>query len=182
MTTGQFDVLVAAGAYEGEQVELLEGMVVDMAPQGEPHGNAIRRLNTRLTGRLVAAFGDRYLVGPQTPLRVSDLSQPEPDIAVIDFAASSDTAHPSSAHLVIEVAQSSHARDLDTKPMVYAGALVEQYWVVDLIAREVVVHTDPLRPDPTRGRPATYGTVRHLSWDTELDVLGLTLRLSDLLA
>lgn len=181
MTAEQYELLVAAGVYEGQSVELLDGIVADMSPQGPRHGNAVSRISTRLVVRLSAAFGERYLVRPQTPLSASDIATPEPDIAIVDWDSSTADAHPHSAHLIIEIAQSSHERDLDTKPVIYAGAAVAQYWVIDLVAREVVVHTDPLPADPVRGRPATYGTVRHLPWDTELDVLGLTLQVSDLI-
>lgn len=179
MTREQYEILVRAGAYEDQPVELLEGVVVDVAPQGEPHSNRIGRLNTRLTIKLGAAHGERYMVRPQTPLAAGPLSEPEPDLAVVDWDASSDDAHPATAHLVVEIAQTSQARDLGVKARVYAQALVAQYWVVDLPAQQVVVHLDPVAGDGTR--PAAYGTVRRLPLDTPLEVLGLDVRLADLL-
>jgi Uma2 family endonuclease len=179
LTRAQYDTLVRAGAYEDQAVELLEGVVVDMAPQGEPHSNRIGRLNTRLTARLVASFGERCMVRPRTPLAAGPLSEPEPDLAVVDWDASSDETHPATAHLVVEVAQTSQARDLGVKSRIYADAGVTQYWVVDLPARQVVVHTHPDAADGTR--PASYGTVRRLPLETELDVLGMPVRPADLL-
>jgi Uma2 family endonuclease len=175
-----YDVLVEAGAYRGQPVELIEGDVVEMAPQGPRHGNAVGRVTTLLAARLVQVFGHRYLVRPQTPLAASPYSEPEPDVAVVDWAASTDEAHPATAHLVIEVAETSHRTDLTVKARVYAGARVQRYWVVDLPARAVVVHTDPVPEDTASGRPASYGTVRRLPWDAELEVLGLTVRPSEL--
>jgi Uma2 family endonuclease len=175
-----YDVLVAAGAYEGQPVELIEGNVVDMAPQGPRHGNTVGHVTTLLAARLVGLFGRRYLVRPQTPLAAGTYSAPEPDIAVVDWDASTDEAHPSTAHLVIEVAETSQRKDLTVKARVYAGARVGQYWVVDLPAREVVVHTDPVAEDAGTSRPASYGTVRRLPWDAELEVLGLTVRPAEL--
>ncbi len=176
-----YDVLVAAGAYEGQPVELIEGNVVEMAPQGPRHGNAVGHVTTRLAVRLVARFGEQYLVRPQTPLAADAYSEPEPDVAVVDWDASTDEAHPATAHLVIEVAETSQRRDLTVKARVYAGAQVGQYWVVDLPAGEVVVHADPVPQDAATGRPASYGTVRRLPWDAELEVLGLVVRPSELL-
>lgn len=49
---------------------------------------------------------------------------------------------------MIEVSVTSQALDLQVKPAIYAAADVSEYWVLDVPAREVVVHTDP-------GRPAT---------------------------
>lgn len=70
---------------------------------------------------------------------------------------------------------------IPVEPGLVPRPAVPQYWVLDLAARRVVVHTDPLPGDGTAAT-ATYGTVRHPPLDTELDLLGLTLRLSDLLA
>jgi hypothetical protein len=44
--------------------------------------------------------------------------------------------------LVIEVAHSSLRRDLRVKAGIYAAAEVDVYWVVDMVAHEVVVHAD----------------------------------------
>jgi Uma2 family endonuclease len=181
LTREQFDILVDAGVYEDQRVELIEGIVVDMAPQGPGHGFTIGRITTRLAVRLDREFGDRYEVRPQVPLAATALSEPEPDLYVIDAADSTPESHPRTAHLVVEVAQTSQRKDLGIKARVYAAAGVPRYWVVDLAAARVVVHTDPLPGDGTAAA-ATYGTVRHLPLDTDLEVLGITLRLSDLLA
>ncbi len=181
LTREQFDVLVGAGAYEDQRVELIEGVVVDMAPQGPEHADTVGRLTTRLAWRLGAAFGERFMVRPQVPLAATDTSEPEPDLYVIDWADSRAEAHPRWAHLVIEIAQSSRRTDLGIKARIYAAAAVPRYWVIDLAARVAVVHTDPVPGDGTAGT-AMYGTVRRLPLDTELEVLGLAVRLSDVLA
>jgi Uma2 family endonuclease len=180
LSRAMYDVLVEAGAYRGQPVELIEGDVVEMAPQGPRHGNTVGHVTTRLAARLVARFGERYLVRPQTPLAAGVYSEPEPDLAVVDWDASTDDAHPATAHLVIEVAETSHRKDLVVKSRIYAGAGVAQYWVVDLPANEVVVHADPVAEDRSSGRPALYGVVRRLPWEAELEVLGLTVRPSEL--
>jgi Uma2 family endonuclease len=180
LSRAMYDVLVEAGAYRGQPVELIEGDVVEMAPQGPRHGNAVRRASTRLAAGLVARFGERYLVGTQTPLAAGVYSQTEPDLAIVDWGASTDEAHPATAHLVVEIAETSHRTDLVEKARVYAGARVAQYWVVDLPARAIVVHTDPVPEDAPSGRPASFGTVRRLPWEAELEVLGLTVRPSEL--
>jgi len=53
------------------------------------------------------------------------------------------TQHPASALLVVEVAQTSQARDRD-KARDYAAVAVPEYWIVDLVARAVMVHRSPL--------------------------------------
>lgn len=162
----QYDALVATGALDGERVELLEGVVVEVVPQGEQHYWAIFRLNRWLVPRLPEPWG----VAVQGPLAATDRSEPEPDLAVVQDAAD---GLPRTAALVIEVAVSTHRTDLVHKPRIYAAADVEQYWVVDVPAREVVVHTEP--------GPAGYAVVRRLPWTAELSVLGVPVDLAALL-
>jgi Uma2 family endonuclease len=50
---------------------------------------------------------------------------------------------PSTAHLVVEVSQTSQARDRE-KARDYAAADVTEYWIVDLPGRSVSVHRSPL--------------------------------------
>ena len=45
--------------------------------------------------------------------------------------------------LVIEVAESSLARDLRVKPSIYAAASVPEYWVVNLVDRVLEVFRRP---------------------------------------
>lgn len=72
--------MVAAGVLgEDDRVELIEGELLLMSPQDPPHASVIQRL----TGRLVAAYGDRFRVRVQLPIVVSDVSMSEPDFAVV---------------------------------------------------------------------------------------------------
>lgn len=79
---------------------------------------------------------------------------PEPDVAVVPRKSWSK-AHPSEAFLIIEVAQSSLAKDRGAKARVYAESGVPEYWVVNVVDGIVEVHTDPLRGAYTRVTP--YG-------------------------
>lgn len=130
-----YEAMVSAGLLDGEPVELLEGILVEMSPQGSAHHAAVMRL-TRLLAPLLT---QGYDLSIQSPLSAGASSQPEPDLAVIregDYSR----AHPDRAELVVEVTSSSHAIDLRVKPSVYAAAQVPEYWVVDLPRRQVVVH------------------------------------------
>jgi Uma2 family endonuclease len=89
---------------EDEKVQLIDGMLVSMTPQGRPHAFVIQELN-RL---LVRALGDEFKVLTQLPLTLGDASEPEPDLAVVRTQdAQSRTEHPTTALLVIEVAGES---------------------------------------------------------------------------
>ncbi len=168
LTRAQYDSLVDTGALDGERVELLEGILVEMSPQSEPHARAITALN-RL---LVRSLPPEWDVRPQCPLAVSDDSEPEPDLAVVRRSAGG-AGHPTTAALVIEVTITSRRPDLLHKPALYAGAGVDQYWVLDLRRQEVVVHTEP--------GEAGYGSVLRRPWSESRAVLGLTVDLAALL-
>jgi Uma2 family endonuclease len=126
-----------------EPVELLEGRLVIVSPQGPPHASLVGALAEKLR----AAYGARHAVREEKPLELSD-SLPEPDVAVVrgeqlDYAAQ----HPSGsdALLVVEVAVTSQMLDRD-KARLYAKASVPVFWLLDVPARRLEVHTDP-QPD-----------------------------------
>lgn len=118
------------------RVELIEGEVIDMPPIGTRHHSAVMRL----TALLSAAAGDRAIVSVQGPLRLGELSEPEPDLMLLaprpDFYA---TAHPSAGDvlLLIEVADTSARYDREIKLPLYARHGVAEVWIVDLEARLV---------------------------------------------
>lgn len=135
----EYDRLVSAGVFEGERLELLLGVLVAMTPQDPRHAAVVQRLNRLLT----RALGDRSDVRVQLPLAVSDVSEPEPDVAVVP-RGDTDDAHPSTAHLVVEVAWSSLAKDRKLKSELYAEAEVPEYWLVDVAGKEIEVCRKPV--------------------------------------
>ena len=135
----EYHQLIESGGFdEGSRVELIEGVIVDMSPKTAEHENAIRWLTRWLVS---AVDPKRFEVGVQTALTLGG-SEPEPDLAVIPTDVHRPY-HPATATLAIEVAVSSRDRDLRQKPLLYAEAGIDEYWVVDLDAGLVVVHRDP---------------------------------------
>lgn len=133
-----YEQLVDAGAFDDEPIELLEGFLVEMSPEGAEHVYVIDRLNEIL----VSALAGRYLVRVGHPLALGDLSEPEPDVAVVE-RYDYRHEHPTSALLVIESSRTSRRRDLGFKARLYARYGIPEYWVIDLDAAQVVVHTGP---------------------------------------
>ena len=141
LTVDDLAAMVDAGILgEDDRVELLDGVLVEMSPQGAGHAAAIRRL----TGLLVPFASAAGLeVSPQCPLDVvSPISQPEPDLAVVPVG-DWDT-YPAKALLVIEVSVTSRAVDLGRKAAIYAAAGIPEYWVLDLADRRLAVHRAPV--------------------------------------
>ena len=136
----EYDRMVELGLFADERVELLRGALVQMTPQGSHHAEVVRRL-TRL---FVPAIGDRAVACIQMPLAVSEDSEPEPDFAIVPPGDYSQ-AHPTTALLVIEVADSSRRKDREIKSALYAAARIPEYWLVDQVERVVEVRTQPAR-------------------------------------
>jgi Uma2 family endonuclease len=146
----EYEKLVLDGAFEDERVELLYGTVVQMSPIGPRHSARA----SVLAERLIRALGDRAHVRVQFPFVASDISEPQPDIAVVprqDYLE----AHPTEAWLIVEVAESSLRKDRGPKARLYAECGVEEYWILDLEGRVVEVHRDPIE-----GRYASVTTRR----------------------
>src|SRR5689334_3050697 len=135
----EYDKLVELGAFEDEKIELLEGVLVPMSPIGPRHSSAVQKL----TELLVLALTRRAVVRPQLPFAASDLSEPEPDL-MVSPVSDYDTAHPDEALLLIEVAESSLAKDRGIKLRIYARRGVPEYWIVNVVDRVIEVYTDPV--------------------------------------
>jgi Uma2 family endonuclease len=140
-SVAEYHRMVDAGILtEDDRVELLEGVIVLMSPQKEPHAQAIEVL----TEALVLQVRGRYRVRPQLPLTLGDRSEPEPDLAVVPLPEPGAPAlNRRAALLVIEVAGESLRKDRLAKSRIYARAGIPEYWVVNLEERCVEVSRDP---------------------------------------
>ena len=127
---------------EGERVELLDGEIVVMPPIGEPHEDGTTRLGRDMTHLLY----DRAWVRVQNSVRLDDYGLPEPDIAVVrlrdDYHRRRPT--PEDVLLIIEVADTSLEFDREVKLARYAAAGIPEVWIVNLRARQVEAHSDPV--------------------------------------
>jgi Uma2 family endonuclease len=134
----EYEKLTELGAFGDERIELLDGVMVAMTPIGAPHNSAVQKL----TQLFIVALQERAVVFCQAPFAALDASEPEPDVLVVPLGEY-HRAHPSTAHLVVEVADSSLEKDLTTKLHIYARAKVPEYWVIDVVNRRVEVFTEP---------------------------------------
>jgi Uma2 family endonuclease len=134
----EYDRLVATGAFVDERVELIDGLLVRMSPQGADHAYVLRRLPWLLK----QAVGARADVQVQCPLAVASDTELEPDVAVVPPGDYLDD-HPDRALLVVEVADSTLRKDRLVKAQLYAGMKVPEYWIVNLEAGVVEVHLAP---------------------------------------
>jgi len=133
----EYDRLVELGFFVDERLELLEGSLVPMSPQGGRHASSIQKLNMALA----PALAGHAEVRVQSPFAASDDSEPEPDLAVVP-AGDYVSGHPQHALLIIEVTESSLGRDR-AKARLYAASGVPEYWLVNLQADVVEVYRSP---------------------------------------
>ena len=146
-TIEDYEQLVALGMLEGKHVELVQGEILVMSPMGEPHALTIMQLNEILSPYFNSRTGYRLRI--QMPLALPSLtSEPEPDLAVVTLNAPTSMAgRPTSAALVIEVAESSLHYDRDHKGPLYAAAGIYDFWLANLPERRLEVYRHPI-PDP----------------------------------
>lgn len=130
-----------AGLFEGKRVELIEGEVFDMSPIYGPHMTGV----TLAMDALREAFGKGWVIRVQGPLSLGTNSDPEPDVAIVAGKARDfKDSHPTTAALVLEVADSSLTYDRNTKASLYAKSEIADYWIVNLNKRQVEVHRRPM--------------------------------------
>ena len=167
----EYERMAEEGFFGDERVELVEGVIVEMSPQGPRHAATVQRL----TAKLVPLFAGRAELRVQLPLAVSEHSLPEPDVAVVS-PGDYDRSHPTTAFLVVEVAESSLNKDRLVKARLYAAAGVPEYWIADIAAGLIEAHSDPVGDRYTRVTPARPGETLRLRAFPDLEV-----RVADLL-
>jgi len=139
-TRAEFQQLDAEGWFPETRVELIDGVIVEMPPASPDHWCSAEVLRALLA----AAFGEGYYARLEAPLATGDHSQPVPDVAIVEGAVRDHfDEHPSTACLAVEVSKTTQRYDKSTKADHYASVGIGDYWVLDLVARELTVHREP---------------------------------------
>ncbi|PSQ97224.1 MAG: hypothetical protein BRD55_02765 [Bacteroidetes bacterium SW_9_63_38] len=157
----QYEQLVEAGVLsEEDRVELIDGRIVPMSPQNSRHATAV----TLCRQALDAACPDGCFVRTQAPLALGTHSEPEPDLALISGRPSAYwTEHPTTAALVVEVADTSLEKDRSEKRRLYATHDIPEYWIANLTAPAVEVYRGPEDGEYTTKRTLDRTETLHLS-------------------
>lgn len=133
--------MVEAGILRDRQVELLVGEIVEMSPETPIHYTTAKRGAKYLEELLLGKADVRF----NGPITLSN-SEPEPDIAIVRLPESSySDRHPVPEDIfwIVEVAMTSLKKDLDIKAGIYATALIREYWVLDLSAKQILIFKNP---------------------------------------
>jgi Uma2 family endonuclease len=176
-TVAEFHKARSTGVWDGRRTYLVRGVIWEQGPMNPPHATLVMIAQKAIDRVLPAGMCLRARV----PLVLGQDTDPFPDLAVVpgdltDYL----TAHPTSAHLVVEVADTTVFEDTTTKAELYAAGGVADYWVVDVNARLLRVFRDP---QPVAG---TYSYRTSFSLDTTqtvslLAVPTASIRVSDLI-
>jgi hypothetical protein len=148
-TVDEFHRLIDAHILtEDDHVELLEGWLVEKLAHHPPHDCAVELAQDLLPRLLPPGWRVRF----QSAITLGD-SEPEPDGAVVRGDPRNRAAHhpgPGEIALVLEISDSSLASDRREKARIYARAGLPIYWILNLVDRQLEIHTDP---DPAANPP-----------------------------
>ena len=142
-TREEFLQMIELGWFHDKRVELIGGEVIEMAAQKDYHGAAI----TLTMDALRLAFGRGFWVRNQMSLDLSPLSVPDPDLAVVPGSprgVTTSSTTPTSALLIVEVAETTLAYDRGHKAPLYAAGGIADYWIVNLVQRQLEIYRDPV--------------------------------------
>lgn len=178
-TIEEYHQLVETGLLDDKRVELLEGIIVEMPPEGMPHAVYC----TESVEYLRALLGNRAAVRESHPITLPHDSEPEPDIAIVRPPNRQYLTHhpyPSDIFWLIEYANTTLKKDLNEKKRVYAEAGIEEYWVVNLQNAELIIFRDlMISPDGSNDKyqsetKLTTGYISPLSFpDLQISVAKL---------
>jgi Uma2 family endonuclease len=131
-TVDEYHKMIDAGVFTGNSgYELIEGEIVKKMTQGDLHIACINRL-TRIFSRILE---DDVILSVQNAVVIGDVSEPEPDVALLKFREDfygSGKATAEDVLLLIEVSDTTVKYDRDVKIPLYAQAGVPEVWLVNL--------------------------------------------------
>lgn len=166
------EALAASGFFEmaDDRIEVIDGVMVRMAPAREDHAEAHAEMAIQLGNALPSAY--RVRLDLLTLFGGQDMRGP--DIAVVEPEPGRGIAEADDLRLVVEIASESRSYDLGAKADFYAAHGIPELWVLDLRERRLVVHREP--------GPDGYGSVEAVAdAASPLVAPDVTIRLSDVL-
>jgi Uma2 family endonuclease len=120
-------------------LELIDGVLSPMNAKKNAH----EIVKNDLIERLASVKRSDIRLAVETTLYLATDLFFEPDILMYPKSLTPEDVRGPDVLLLIEVADTSQARDLDVKAPIYALHGVRDYWVVDVAKRETTLHRDP---------------------------------------
>lgn len=163
-TLEDYHRMIDVGLLKGRHVELLNGEIIEMPPEGPEHAQQ----STDTADYLRELLGTRALVRDAKPITLPESgSEPEPDLAIVEpLRVLYRTRHPYPENVfwLIEYSNTSLTKDLDAKRKAYAAAEIREYWVVDLKHRQLKVFREPVNGNYASESTFTAGEISPLAF------------------
>ncbi len=144
LNVDEYTRLSKSGILDDDRVELLDGYLVKKMGKNPPHVWSVDTILRLLSAMLPQGW---YL-RKEDPIRIPNFDEPEPDIAIVRGSRetySTNHPQPKDIALLVEVSESTLARDRGEKRAAYARGRIPIYWIVNLVDRQVEVYTRPGR-------------------------------------
>ncbi len=128
---------------EDERVELIEGVIIEMAPIGSKHAGTVKELNWLFSNNLQRS---EARVGVQDPIILDDGTEPQPDISILkpkDDTYTSAHPRPDDVLLIVEAADTTVEDDRAVKLPRYAAAGIPEVWIVNIPERKIEAYRIP---------------------------------------
>ncbi len=163
-TIADYHRLIEAGILDDRKVELINGEIIEMAPEGIPH-SGLSDAGARYLSKLL---GDQAIVRDGHPITLPNDSEPEPDIAIVEpleeVYFSEHHPYVENIFWLVEYSESSLLKDTELKRKTYAAAGIREYWVVNLKTRELIVYRDPINGNYQSEVKLTEGDIYPLAF------------------
>jgi Uma2 family endonuclease len=158
-TLADYHRMIESGLLDGRSVELLNGEIVEMSLEGESHAYLSHEAAKHI-GRMLGELAD---IRQGKPIALPNShSEPEPDIAVVQPLGREYLQHhpyPENIFWIIEFASTSLSKDVEDKRKTYALATIQEYWVVNLQASQLIIFRQPAHGDYQTHTTVTTGTL-----------------------
>lgn len=166
-TVEDYHRLIETGLLGSRNIELLQGELIEMPPEGPFHSYITEGIADYFRGTLQG----KALVREAHPITLSN-SEPQPDLAIVQLPRNlyrQRHPYPEDIFWLIEISQSTLAYDLAEKKQTYAQAGIPEYWVLDIKKQQVYVFRNPNENDYTLKFVVTEGSLSSLAFP-ELEI------------
>jgi Uma2 family endonuclease len=160
---------------DDKRIELIDGEIIKLAPIGPRHSN----VGIDLQFALYRVLGQEFSLRHEVPITIVEGTEPQPDLAVaIGPSAKYDDRHPLPIEilLVAEVSDSSLASDRKRKLGLYASSGISEFWIVNLVDRQLEIYRKPAGDTYSETAVLTLGDMVPLSF-----AVGKSIAVSDFL-
>jgi Uma2 family endonuclease len=165
--------MIETGLLDGRSVELINGAIIQMVPEGIAHAFCCRGTAKYLR----TILGERAEISEAHPISLPNDSEPEPDIAIVkapDTLYRDRHPQPDDIYWLIEIANTTLVNDLGVKKDLYALSGIPEYWVMNLQTSELKIFRDLSANEYRSEISLSSGTVSPLAFpDLAIEILRL---------